>query len=68
MNKLTPKEKGIVMRLKEIENDKDFVITSFLAATEDGTIDALYDFLITNGKIDSDDVLNFLVPGEDDND
>lgn len=59
-------EKEIVLMLKDIENDEIFIITSILFASEDNTTDDLYEFLKENPDADSDDVLNFLVPGEDD--
>ncbi len=66
MSKLTDKEKEIVLLLKAIENDETFIISSVLVASEDNTVDELYDFLKENPNLDSDDVLNFLVPGKDD--
>lgn len=66
MSKLTDKEKEIVLMLKSIENDEAFIIASVLVALEDNTINELYDFLKANPDLDSDDVLNFLLPGEDD--
>ena len=65
MSKLTDKEKEIVLMLKSIENDEAFIIASVLVALEDNTIDELYDLLKANPDLDSDDVLNFLLPSED---
>ncbi len=66
VNKLSDMEKEIVLMLKDIENDEIFIITSILVASEDNTTDDLYEFLKENPDADSNDVLNFLVPGEDD--
>lgn len=66
MNKLSDMEKEMVLMLKDIENDEIFIITSIFVASEDNTTDDLYEFLKENLDADSDDVLNFLVPGEDD--
>lgn len=65
VNKLSDMEKEIVLMLKSIENDEAFIIASVLVALEDNTIDELYDFLKANPDLDSDDVLNFLLPSED---
>ena len=66
VNKLSDMEKEIVLMLKDIENDEIFIITSILVASEDNTTDDLYEFLKENPDADSNDVLNFLVHGEDD--
>ena len=65
VNKLSDMEKEIVLMLKDIENDEIFIITSILVASEDNTTDDLYGFLKENPDADSNDVLNFLVHGED---
>lgn len=65
VNKLSDMEKEIVLMLKDIENDEMFIITSILVASEDNTTDDLYEFLKENPDADSNDVLNFLVHGED---
>lgn len=65
VNKLSDMEKEIVLMLKDIENDEIFIITSILVASEDNTTDDLYEFLKENPDADSNDVLNFLVHGED---
>lgn len=65
VNKLSDMEKEIVLMLKDIENDEIFIITSILVASEDNTTDDLYDFLKENPDADSNDVLNFLVHGEE---
>lgn len=66
VNKLSDMEKEIVLMLKDIENDEIFIITSILVASEDNTTDDLYEFLKETSDADSNDVLNFLVHGEDD--
>lgn len=66
VNKLSDREKEIVLMLKDIENDEIFIITSILVASEDNTTNNLYKFLKENPDADSNDVLNFLVHGEDD--
>ncbi len=66
VNKLSDMEKEIVLMLKDIENDEIFIITYILVASEDNTTNNLYKLLKENPDADSNDVLNFLVHGEDD--
>lgn len=63
---VTEAEKKLIKLLIKIDNDKDSVICASLLARETKMTEECISFIEENPDADSNDVLNFLVHGEDD--
>ncbi len=59
------KENELFELLKKIEPTEDFIIPAFLIAKEDDRFDELISFIKENANVDTEDVMLFLVPEDE---
>ena len=62
---VTEAEVKLISMLKKIEDSIDFVMSASLIAREDGKTEELISFIEEYPEIEAEDVMFFLVPGEE---
>lgn len=63
---VTEAEIKLITMLRKIEDSIDFVMSASLIAREDNKTDELISFIEEYPEVDAEDVMFFLIPGEDD--
>ena len=64
MNGLTDSERKLFEKLREIDDDKGYIIGAVLAASENGIVDDVLKHIEQNPKLDSNDVVDYIVSKE----
>lgn len=62
---VTEAEIKLISMLRKIEDSIDFVMSASLIAREDNKTDELISFIEEFPEVDAEEVMFFLVPGED---
>lgn len=65
---VTEAEIKLISMLRKIEDSIDFVMSASLIAREDNKTDELISFIEEFPEVDAEEVMFFLVPGEDESD